>query len=115
MGGKFYGASHYASNYDDKGIAVRSKIANIPDNQVLPKGGFVDSTTYANHYIEAPLQKNIRYRHEDELKLNEGPFKGSTSYDSDYIAKQGQARQPTVSYPSNEVLPNGKFAGRSTY
>lgn len=36
VGGQFYGESSYASTHDNKGVAVRQKVAPIAGNQVLP-------------------------------------------------------------------------------
>lgn len=47
--------------------------------------------------------------------MDGGAFNAYSSYGSDYIKKEGEARQKTISYPSNDVLPQGKFTGNSTY
>jgi hypothetical protein len=44
-----------------------------------------------------------------------GVFNANSSYGADYMKKEGEARQKTISYPSNDVLPQGKFIGNSTY
>lgn len=62
-----------------------------------------------------PVQKNAAYRPEGELKVGGEVFNANSSYGSDYIKKEGEARQKTISYPSNDVLPKGNFVGNSTY
>ena len=72
-------------------------------------------TTYTGNYVINPPQKNVAIRPEGKLKVDGGIFNANSSYGSDYIKKDGEARQKTMSYPSNDVLPKGNFIGNSTY
>lgn len=115
VGGQFYGSSNYASTFDDKGLLGRQEKAVMPQNKIFSEGKFEDFTTYGGNYVRNPVQKNVAYRPEGELKVDGGIFNANSSYGSDYIKKEGEARQKTISYPSNDVLPKGNFVGNSTY
>ena len=115
VGGKFEGSSNYAANFDDKGLLGRPQKAVQPLNKFFPEGKFDDATTYAGNYVENPVQRSEMFRPEGELKVGGGVLENGSSYNMDYVRREGEARQRTVSHPVNDVMPKGSFKGSSTY
>ncbi len=102
-------------NYDEKGFQGRQEKSVQPQNKFFPQGKFEDYTEYGGKYQENPIQRSEKFKPEGELKVNGGVFNANSSYENDYIRREGEARQKQIGYAANDVLPKGNFAGSSTY
>ncbi len=85
-----------------------------PQNEVLPKGNFKGSSTYADNYIETEIAANRPFRLEGELKVG-GKFEGQSNYSENYFQKPVANRQEKATFAPNTFMPQGKFETISTY
>lgn len=82
---------------------------------MLPRGDFQGNSNYLETYVNAIGMRSNVVKHEPEIVLGTDKYNSVSSYNAEYNKKERVAANERVILPPNFVLPNGNFAGSSTY